>query len=134
MGLDRFEQGRSLEAVAAGSRTCLFLDEALVDLFLDRSDDQADAGFGDPTIAVFDHLGEVVARVDVHDRERHLGRGECLDGHVKEKNRVLAAREEQRRTFEFRRYLPNDVDRLCLQGSNISQLIGHCSPVGSSRV
>ena len=43
-------------------------------------DDEAHAELAHPPIAVLEHLGEVVAGVDVHHREREPGGGECLDG------------------------------------------------------
>ena len=67
MLLDRLEQYRGLEAVA---RRALFLDAPRVDRLLHRGDDQLLVDRLDQAVAEIDHLGEVVAGVDVEDRER----------------------------------------------------------------
>ena len=45
-----------------------------VDRLLHRRDDQPLAELGDAAVAELDHLGEVVAGVDVHEREREAAR------------------------------------------------------------
>ena len=72
--LDGVEQRRGLQPVAAGPGPGLLGDPALVDGVLHRGDDQPGAGLGHPAVAELDDLGEVVAGVDVHHRERAAGR------------------------------------------------------------
>ena len=51
---------------------------ALLKGFLDRADDQALAQFGHALVAEGDHFGEVMAGVDVHQREREFAGTESL--------------------------------------------------------
>ena len=113
--LDRVEQGRRLQLVARGARAGLLDDAALVDRLLDARDDEALAELLDAAVAELDHLGEVVAGVDVHDRERELARMEGLLGEPQQHDRVLAAREEQHRPLALGGDLAHDVDRLGLE-------------------
>ena len=71
------------------------------------------------------HLGEVVAGVDVHHRERELAGPEGLLGQVQHDDGVLAAREQQDRPLELGRDLADDVDRLGLEGPEVGQLVVH---------
>ena len=88
---------------------------ALVDRLLHRRDDQPLAQLGDAAVAEVEHLGEVVAGVDVHDRERERRRAERLLGQPQQHDRVLAAGEQEHRTLELGRHLAHDVDGLGLQ-------------------
>ena len=72
--LDRVEQGDRLEPVARRVVAGLLVDAAGVDRRLDRGDDEPLAELGDPPVAEVERLGEVVAGVDVDDREREAGR------------------------------------------------------------
>ena len=112
---DGVEQRRCLEAVARRAWTGLLDHAAPVDRLLDRCDDQALVELGDAAVAELDHLGEVVAGVDVHDRERELARAERLLGEAEQHDRVLAAGEEEHRPLELRSELAEDVDRLGLE-------------------
>ena len=87
----------------------------------------------DPAVAELDDLGEVVAGVDVHDRERDAGGPERLLGQVEHDDRVLAAGEEQHRPLELGRHLTDDVDRLGLERLEVGQLVVHRA-CGSSAV
>ena len=113
--LDRVEQRRRLELVPRRSRSGLLDHAAVVDRLLHRGDDQRLAELGDAAVAVLDHLGEVVARVDVHHRERELAGPEGLLREAQEHDRVLAAGKEQHRALELGRELAHDVDRLRLE-------------------
>src|SRR3954447_6319950 len=115
MLLDRVEERRRLQAVPRGARACFLDDAALVDRLLHRGDDEALAELLHAAVAELDHFGEVVAGVDVHDRERELARPERLLGKTEQHDRVLAAGEEQHRPLELGRDLAEDVDRLCLE-------------------
>ena len=113
--LDRVEQRRRLELVPRCARAGLLDDPALVDRLLHGRDEQRLAQLGDAAVAVLDHLGEVVARVDVHHRERKLARPERLLGEAQEHDRVLAAGEEEHRPLELGGELAHDVNRLRLE-------------------
>ena len=130
MLLDRVEQRRRLQLVARRARAGLLLHAALVDRLLHARDDEALAELGDAAVAVLDHLGEVVARVDVHDRERELGGTERLLGEAQHHDRVLAAREEQHRPLALGGDLAHDVDRLGLELVEMRQRSG-ATPTGS---
>ena len=110
--LDRLEQHRGLEAVA---RRALLPDAARVDRLLHRRDDQPLVERLDQAVAELDHLGEVVAGVDVEDRERQRAGPERLLGEAQQDERVLAAGEHQHGPLELRRDLAHDVDRLRLE-------------------
>jgi hypothetical protein len=58
-------------------------------------DDQPLAELGDPPVAELERLGEVVAGVDVHDREREPRRAERLLREAQQDDRVLATGEQQ---------------------------------------
>ena len=103
----------------------LLLDAAGVDRVLHGGDDEPDAELRDAPVAVVDDLLEVVARVDVHDREGHLRGGERLLGDPQQHGGVLAAREQQDRALELRRDLADDEDRLGLQQAQVGQLAAH---------
>jgi hypothetical protein len=107
---DRVEQRGGLQRVAGAVGT---LDEpAVVDPVLHVRDDQAQPEPLHEPVAEIDHLGIVVAGVDMQQRERHRCRRECLDGQVHEQRRVLAAGEEDHRAVELAGDLAEDVDGL----------------------
>ena len=110
--LDRLQQHRGLQAVA---RRPLLLDAARVDRLLHGGDDQLLAERLDQAVAELDHLGEVVAGVDVEDRERQRAGPERLLGEAQQDDRVLAAGEQQHRALQLGRHLADDVDRLRLE-------------------
>ena len=114
--LDRVEQRDGLQAVARRARAGLLDGAALVDRLLHGGDDQPLADLLDEPVAELDHLGEVVARVDVHHREREARRAERLLGESQQHDRVLAAGEQQHGTLELGGDLAHDVDRLGLEG------------------
>ncbi len=119
---DRVEQRAGLEPVArrvAG----LFGDPAGIDGFLNRRNDQARPDLLDAPVPEFEHLGKVVARVDVHDGKRQPRRPECLFGQAEHDDRVLATGEQQHRTLELGSHLPDDVDGLRLDRLKLRQLV-----------
>jgi hypothetical protein len=69
----------------------------------------------DLLIAVAKHLGEVLARVDVKDREGELLGGEGLQREVQQHRRVLAARKEQDRPLALGHDLAQDEDGVGLE-------------------
>ena len=90
-------------------------DAAPVDRLLHARDHEPLAELGDAAVAVLDHLGEVVAGVDVHEREREPARPERLLCEPQQHDRVLAAGEEQHRPLSLGGDLAHDVDRLGLE-------------------
>src|SRR5207244_170466 len=70
-----------------------------------------------------DHIVEVVAGDDVHDREGQPPRPERLHGQAQHHARVLAAGEEEHRSFELGRDLADDVDRLGLERLQVRELV-----------
>src|SRR4051812_24665473 len=119
--LDRVEQGRRLQLVPRGARTGLLDDASFVDRLLHRRNDQSSPELGDATVAELDPLGEFVARVDVHDRERELAGPERLLREPQQDDRVLTAAEQQDGLRELRRDLAEDVDRLGLELVEVRQ-------------
>src|SRR3954447_1017818 len=113
--LDRVEQRRRLQLVARRARAGLLLHAALVDRLLHARDDEPLAELRHATVAELDHLGEVVSRVDVHDRERELRRAERLLGEPEQHDRVLAAGKEQHGPLSLGGDLAHDVNRLRLE-------------------
>ena len=109
---DRVEQRHGLQPVA---RRAVLDRAALVDRLLHRRDDQPLAQLGHAAVAELEHLGEVVAGVDVHHRERERRRTEGLLGDPEQHDRVLAAREQEHRPLELGGDLAHHVDRLGLQ-------------------
>ena len=72
---------------------------------------------------VVEHLGEVVAGVDLEHRERDLGGVERLLRQPEHDDGVLAAGEHQHRLLELGRDLAEDVDRLRLQLVELAQAV-----------
>ena len=125
MLLDRVEQGDRLQAVARGSRPGLLNRATGVDRVLDVGDDQALAELGEPTVAEFEHLGEVMPGVDVHDREGKACGAKRLLGQPQEHDRVLAAAEQEHWPLQLRGHLSEYVDRLGLERLDVRELIAH---------
>ena len=75
----------------------------------------------DELVAVLDDLGEVVAGVDVHHRERQACRGERQHGEVQQHGGVLAAAEQQHRVLALGRDLADDGDGLVGQRLEVGQ-------------
>src|SRR3954449_6415463 len=127
--LDRVEQRRRLQAVARRARPGLLDHTAAVDRILHRGDDEPLAELGHAAVAVLDDLGEVVARVHVHERERERRGAERLLGQAQKDDRVLAAAEEQDRPRQLGRHLAHDVDRLGFEDVQMGQLVrAHAAP------
>ena len=96
---------------------------AAVDRLLDRGHHQLGVELGHTAVPELEDLGEVVAGVDVHDREGQAGRPEGLLGQPEHHDRVLAPREQQHRALELGHHLTHDVDRLGLEGLEMGQLV-----------
>ena len=111
---DRVEQRDRLMRVAALVRR-LQHDAALRDRVLDRAHDQPLAKLRRPCITKREHLGEVVAGVDMQQRKRKRARTERLFGEPQQHQRVLAAGEQQRRIRALPGDFAQDVDRFRLE-------------------
>src|SRR5690606_18277270 len=94
-------------------------EPAVVDVVLHAGHDEPQAVLLHDVVTEGDDLVEVVARVDVQQREGHGGGPERLDGQVQQQRGVLAAGEEDHGTIELARYLPEDVDGFRLQRGEI---------------
>ena len=94
----------------------------LLDRVFDRADDQALAQFGHARVAEGDHFVEVVAGVDVHQREREFTGPEGLFGQAQQHHRVLAAREQQGRVGAFGRHFAHDVDRFGFERVEVARV------------
>src|SRR3954449_6840414 len=131
--LDRVEQRRRLQAVARRARPGLLDHTAAVDRILHRGDDQPLAELGDAAVAELDDLGEVVARVHVHERERDRRGRDSLLGEAQQDDRVLAAAEEQHGLGQLGRDLAHDVDRLGFEDVQVGQLVRAHAATGTFR-
>ena len=120
---DRAQQRHRLQRVA---RRDGLDDAAGVDVVLHLGDDQSDAGIRDELVAGLQDLVEVVAGVDVHDRERQPARPERLEREMQHHDGVLTAGEQQHRPLELRGHLPDDVDCFGLQRPQVTQLVAPC--------
>ena len=95
---------------------------------LDVADDQLGAEFLRAAIAEFDHFFVVVARIDVHERERQRrlavrAEAECLQRQMQHDDRILAAREQQRRLAAFGDQFAQDVDRLGFEPVEVAHAV-----------
>ena len=131
MLLDRPQQRRRLQAVAAGPD--VLDDAAVVDVVLHRRHDQPLAELGDAAVAELVDLGEVVAGVDVHERERELAGPERLLGQAQQDDRVLAAAEQQHGALELGRHLAHDEDRLGLERVEVGEAAAAAGRGGEGR-
>src|SRR3954468_18247221 len=112
---DRVEQRRGLEPVARGARPDLLDDAAVVDRLLDGGDDQPLAELLDHPVAELEDLGEVVARVHVHQWKREAAGAERLQREVHHHDGVLAAAEEENGVLPLGRDLAHHEDGLGLE-------------------
>ena len=110
---DGLEQRLGLQRVAGAVGA--LAQPAVVDPVLHRGDLEAQPEPLDRRVAVGEHLGEVVAGVDVQHRERDRGRPERLRRDVQHDDGVLAAAEEQHRPLELGGDLADDEHRLALE-------------------
>ena len=120
--LDRVDEGHRLQGVAGAVGA--FLQAAVGDPVLDRRDVEAQAMTGDDLVPERDDLRQVVAGVDVQQRQRQRRGGERLECDVQQHCGVLAAAEQQRRAFELGDDLADDLDGLGLECPQRRQLAG----------
>jgi hypothetical protein len=120
---NRVEERRDLQPVAAGPAAGLLDDPAGVDGVLDRGHDQPGADLRGAPVPELQDLGEVVAGVHVHDRERDVGRRERALRQGQHDDRVLATGEEQRGALELGGDLSHDVDRFRFQDVKLREQV-----------
>ncbi len=118
---DGVEQRNGLERVADAVGT--FGEATVGEVVLDLRDMQAQTVFLDDMVAERQNLGQIVPGVDVQQRERQRRGPEGLECQVEQNRGVLAAREQDHRTFEFAGDLAEDVDRLRLERVESVELV-----------
>jgi hypothetical protein len=109
------EQRHRLQAVAAGGRAFFLHHPSLVDGILDEAHDQLSADLLDQPISKIERFREVVAGVDVHQREGDASRVEGATRQVHQQDRIFAAGKEQHRALALRRHFAQHEDRLGFQ-------------------
>ena len=112
--IDGVEQRGGLEAVSHAAVAGIYHPTG-VDRVLHGGDQQPLAQLLDATIAEVDDFGEVVAGVDMHDREREVSGPERLFGQPEQHRRVLAPAEQEHRALTFGGHFPHDEDGMGLQ-------------------
>ena len=117
------EQGDRLQPVARGVGAVFFDHAAAVDRVLDVADDQLDIVAFRQVIAEVERFLEVVARVDMQQREGDAAGGEGAARQLDHDNRVLAAGEEQDRAFKLRGHFAHDKDGFGFQLHKVSALL-----------
>ena len=118
-GLQAVEQRRRLEQRAAALRAEGERLRAGVERLLVGVHDQAGADFRGIPVAEGDHLPELVAGVDVQQRERNRAGIERLLRQAEQDRRVLADRVEHHRPLELGDDLAQDVDALGLERAQV---------------
>ena len=121
---DGVQQGDALKGVAAAVRIRALLGAADADGVFHTADDQFRTQMLNPLVAVRDRLREVVARIDMQQRERDLARVKRLAGKVADDHRVLACGKQQHRAFKFRSNFAQNEDRFRFQHAKVSAV--HC--------
>jgi hypothetical protein len=83
-------------------------------------------------VAELIQLGEVVAGVDIQQRQRQFGRAEGLLGEPQEADGVLPAGEEQGGPLKFTRHLAHEVDGLGFEVLQVVEVVGSHQPGGGN--
>ena len=109
------EERHGLERVAARLRALLLAHPPLVDRVLHVPHDELEPQLPREAVPELDRLGEIVARIDVKQREGNRCGAKGLLGEPRHDDRVLPSRKEEDGTLELRGDLPKDVDRLVLE-------------------
>jgi len=122
---DGFQQSVGLQGIAARVFARPVLQTLSVDGILDLADDEFFTELGRQPVAVFEHFGEIMTSIDVHQRKRKLAGAESLFGQFYERNRILAAGEQQPRSFELAGYFAQDVNGLGFQVIEVIKTFGH---------
>ncbi len=125
---DRVQKRHGLQAVARSAWTCLIDDPPLVDRVLHARHDQPLADLRDPPVTELNRLGEVVARVHMHDRKREAPRTKRLLRQPQQNDRVLPPGEQQNRPLELGGGLAQHMNRLGLEGAQMGEVVGGGHP------
>ena len=124
--LDGVEQGDGLQFVAGGVGAFFLDDAAGVDGFLDGADDEAGADEFHEFIAVGHGFREIVAGIDVDEREGHARRPEGLAGEPGHDDGVLAAGEKQGGVFKLGGGFAQDEDGFGFELVEVAEVVvGH---------
>ena len=122
--IDALAQGHRLHQAGVLVSAVTERSDSLLDRVEILGDPQVQSELRSPSITELDHLAELPAGVDVHQRERNRGRRKGLDRQMQENRRVLADAVEQHRILEGGCGLTIDVDRLGLELVQDS-VVGH---------
>jgi len=126
VGLDGVEQGDGLQFVARGVGAFFFDHATGIDGILDGSDDEGGADEFHEFIAVGHGFVEVVAGVDVDEREGHACGPEGLASEPGHDDRVFATGEEQGRVLELSGGLAKDEDGFGFELVEMAEMVvGH---------
>ena len=123
VGAEAVEQGRGFEQSAAALGAELDGIGSVGEGFFVAPDDELEAEFGGVAVAEFEHLAELVAGVDVKERE---GNGRGVEGLLREAQHdggVFADGVEHHRVLELGGDLAEDVDALGLEELNVAQAL-----------
>jgi len=110
--------------VAPTSAISMAIDDGSAGTDVGSADDELGAELLRRAVAEPTPLGEVVAGVDVEQRQRHLRRAERLLGEAQEADGILAAGKKQRGAFEFARDLAHDVDGFGFEMLEMIEVVG----------
>ena len=116
------EQGGGLQLVAAddaGFRR----GDAFGNRIVHRANDELRAELFRATVAEIDQFGKFVARLNVKERHRNVRRPKRLFRETQQADGILAAGEQERGAFKFRRHFTHDVNGLCFQKLQMVEMI-----------
>ena len=122
--LDGVQKRHDLEPVAARLRAGLLHDPALVDGVLHARDLQPDSELFHELVAEGDGFVEVVAGIDVQQRERDAAGMEGFPREVRHHDGVFSTGEEQHGALELRGHLAHDEDGLGFEGAEVAVAVG----------
>jgi hypothetical protein len=101
-------------------------DSSLIDAFLDARHEELSASSFDELVTELDDLWEVVASINVEDREGKATRFECFDRKMQEDCGILASTKEEYWSLALSNNFAKDEDGMGLkQVKMINRLIYH---------
>ena len=112
---DGVEQGRGLQSVAARLRSGLFPHTSRINGRLHAAHNELHAEALGQSVTKLDGLGEVVARVDVHELHGDAGRGKGLGRQMGHHDAVFSAAEQDGRPLKLGRHFPQHKHGLRLE-------------------
>ena len=123
----RVEQRGCLQLIAACVIAGLLPHPATVDALLHRADDELGAKLRHKGVAIINSLLEIVAGVNVQERERNMARLESFVRKVSYHYRIFATRKKDDRAFKLRSHFAQDVNGLGLEFFKVCNLIHRVS-------